>query len=372
MDNLDLPPWGMVPKEAFFSIPFSTPHVSGGPMRLSSLVLVLSLVGMSGDLQAAKPVRKTVAVAGKHKVKKGETAAKVARQFKLTLGQLEELNPDLNLAKLTVGAVLRVVPDKTIALRKEVVPAKNFQPVTPVPATPSLRPTSLVHLERVLPSANLRAVPDGSALGGVSRVGDHKAMAAQMQVVVPRQDTPELPAAPGFEAADPTRLDLLWPVATRSISSAWGPRIRTRTVRLKTATNTKKKVRQRYRGNHRGLDLTAPMGTDVYAALDGTVIDAGRHKDYGNFVVVDHGNGVTTLYGHHKLNFVRIGETVIRGQKIAEVGRTGRSTGPHLHFELRLDGVHQNPLPMLNDVEEIPAELLALNESAVPPTRNRR
>ena len=76
---------------------------------------------------------------------------------------------------------------------------------------------------------------------------------------------------------------------------------------------------------------------------------------------MDHGNGVSTVYAHHKLNLVREGDIVRRGQKIAEVGRTGNSTGPHLHFELRIDGLQRNPLPLLNDVEEIPAETAAQN-----------
>ncbi|MDP2876070.1 MAG: M23 family metallopeptidase, partial [Holophaga sp.] len=265
-------------------------------MRLSPLVLVLALIGMSGELEAAKPSRKVVAAAGTHKLRKGETAAKVARQFKLSLGELEDLNPDLNLGKLRAGTVLRVAASKTVPARKELVPAKNLMPVAPVPGTPGVRPASLIHLERVLPSAALRSIPDGSVLSGSAAASDHKSLAAQMHAVVPRGTALREPASlPGFETADPDKLDLLWPVATRSISSAWGPRIRTRVVRLKTKANTKKKIRQRYRGNHRGVDLTAPMGTDVYAAMDGTVIDGGRHKDYGNFLVVDHGNGVTTL-----------------------------------------------------------------------------
>jgi murein DD-endopeptidase MepM/ murein hydrolase activator NlpD len=88
---------------------------------------------------------------------------------------------------------------------------------------------------------------------------------------------------------------------------------------------------------------------------------AGKHKQYGNYVVVDHGNGIATLYAHHKLNLVREGDIVRRGQKIAEVGRTGNATGPHLHFELKVGGLHQNPLPVLNDDEEISAELAAQN-----------
>ena len=95
--------------------------------------------------------------------------------------------------------------------------------------------------------------------------------------------------------------------------------------------------------------------------MDGLVVVAGKHKQYGNYVVVEHGNGVHTLYAHHSLILVQEGEIVRRGQKIAEVGRTGNATGPHLHFELKVDGVQRNPLPVLNEEAEIPAELAAKN-----------
>ncbi len=344
-------------------------------MRYTPLVLALSLLGMSGSLEAAKPAAKGTAQSGVHRIRKGETAAKVARQFRLTLAQLEDLNPDLDLDKLSVGALLRVAPERkplraSTASPKNSALAKAYVPVSPVPGTPSLRPGSLVHLERVLPSAALLPIPDGANLSMPEAAEGRKAMAAQMQPVLPKVAETELPAL-GFEVADRAKLDLLWPVETRTISSAWGPRVRTRTVRVKTKTS-RRKIRQRYQSSHRGVDLTAPRGTDVYAALDGRVVEAKRHRDYGNYVVLDHGNGVTTLYAHHKLNYVRTGDVVRRGQKIAEVGSTGKSTGPHLHFELRFDGDHQNPLPMLNDVEEIPAELMAQNEAAIPPRRPRR
>jgi murein DD-endopeptidase MepM/ murein hydrolase activator NlpD len=344
-------------------------------MRYSPLVLALSLLGMSGSLEAAKPVAKATAQSGVHRIRKGETAAKVARQFKLSLAQLEDLNPDHDLDRLSVGALLRVTPDRKSLRALTASPkssglAKVYSPVTPLPGTPSLRPGPLVHLERVLPSTALLPVPDGRNLSDPEATENHKAMAAQMQPVLPKVAETET-ATQGFEAADPAKLDLLWPVETRTISSAWGPRVRTRTVRVKTKTS-RRKIRQRYQSSHRGVDLTAPKGTDVYAAMDGRVVEAQRHKDYGNYVVLDHGNGVTTLYAHHKLNYVRTGDVVRRGQKIAEVGSTGKSTGPHLHFELRFDGDHQNPLPMLNDVEEIPAELMAQNEAAIPPRRPRR
>ena len=119
------------------------------------------------------------------------------------------------------------------------------------------------------------------------------------------------------------------------------------------------------------MDLSAPKGTDIFAALDGQVVSSGKQKEYGNFVAIDHGNGVVTLYAHCNRNFVTVGEIVRRGQKIAEVGRTGNATGPHLHFELRLDGIPQNPLPKMNDTEEIPADLMARNQLATPSSAAR-
>ncbi len=94
---------------------------------------------------------------------------------------------------------------------------------------------------------------------------------------------------------------------------------------------------------HDGLDLAAPEGTPVMAAQDG-VVSSVQHSDtgYGNMVVIDHGNGRTTLYAHCARLFVGEGERVVRGQIIASVGSTGNSTGPHLHFEMRLGGVPQN------------------------------
>jgi murein DD-endopeptidase MepM/ murein hydrolase activator NlpD len=135
--------------------------------------------------------------------------------------------------------------------------------------------------------------------------------------------------------------------------------------------NRNRRVLRRFMGSHKGVDLSAPMRSDIFAALDGQVVASGKHKDYGNFVAIDHGNGVVTLYAHCNQNFVTEGEIVRRGQKIAEVGRTGNATGPHLHFELRLDGIPQNPLPKLNDMEEIPSDLMAQNQAAVPPSAKR-
>lgn len=94
---------------------------------------------------------------------------------------------------------------------------------------------------------------------------------------------------------------------------------------------------------HEGIDFTAPSGTPIKAAAAGVVISVERHPQYGNMVEIDHGNELITRYAHSSKVFVKQGALVRRGQKIAEVGTTGRSTGPHLHFEVRIRGAAQNP-----------------------------
>jgi len=96
---------------------------------------------------------------------------------------------------------------------------------------------------------------------------------------------------------------------------------------------------------HTGLDIAAPKGANVVAAKGGTVISAGWQGGYGNAVIIDHGGGITTLYGHCSKLLVKTGDNVKEGAIIAKVGSTGVSTGNHLHFEVRKGGVPINPVP---------------------------
>ncbi|MCE5324318.1 peptidoglycan DD-metalloendopeptidase family protein [bacterium] len=95
---------------------------------------------------------------------------------------------------------------------------------------------------------------------------------------------------------------------------------------------------------HTGVDIGVPSGTPIHAAADGEVIFAGWRNAYGYAVIVDHGGGVSTLYGHNSRLLVKCGQQVSRGQVIAKSGSTGYSTGPHLHFEKRVNGKPVNPL----------------------------
>ena len=99
---------------------------------------------------------------------------------------------------------------------------------------------------------------------------------------------------------------------------------------------------------HTGLDFQADTGTPILAAAGGVVVTQEYHPAYGNMIEVDHGNQLVTRYAHVSRTLVKQGDIVKRGQKIAEVGTTGRSTGPHLHFEVLVQGVFQDPQKFLN------------------------
>lgn len=122
----------------------------------------------------------------------------------------------------------------------------------------------------------------------------------------------------------------IWPsAASKRVTSYFGKREKPNA----NATST-----------HRGIDIGAPSGTDVYAADSGTVIVAGSGRSYGNYVVISHGNGYTTLYAHNSRLCVSVGQKVSKGTVIAKVGSTGNSTGPHIHFEISKNGTLIDPM----------------------------
>ncbi|MEO8344973.1 MAG: M23 family metallopeptidase [Betaproteobacteria bacterium] len=98
---------------------------------------------------------------------------------------------------------------------------------------------------------------------------------------------------------------------------------------------------------HEGIDFPAESGTSIVAAASGKVVYADWHAQYGKMIEIDHGNGLVSRYAHASTLLVKEGDLVLAGQRIASVGTTGRSTGPHLHFEVRLNGTPQNPARFL-------------------------
>ena len=128
-----------------------------------------------------------------------------------------------------------------------------------------------------------------------------------------------------YSSEKPSRI-FAWPVAHGEISSGFG--IRNGTM-------------------HDGVDIAAPLGTAVHAAEGGTVIYSGKLRGYGNVIIVRHDDHYVTVYGHNSTNLVREGDSVGRGQVIASIGDSGRTTGANLHFEVRRDNTARNPLAYL-------------------------
>ena len=134
----------------------------------------------------------------------------------------------------------------------------------------------------------------------------------------------DFPGAAGFVSDDgPHTMPSIWPAAGY-VSSPYG---------------------LRFGGTefHQGIDIAAEMGTPIVATADGVVTAAGWNGGYGNMVDIDHGSGIVTRYGHASAVAVSVGQQVRRGEVIASVGSTGRSTGPHVHYEVRVDGQPVNP-----------------------------
>jgi murein DD-endopeptidase MepM/ murein hydrolase activator NlpD len=141
--------------------------------------------------------------------------------------------------------------------------------------------------------------------------------------------TPRIQESPaeivGSTPIEPARMR--WPLAVPQLSSPFG---------------------FRQGRSHDGIDLAAPTGTPIFAAEGGKVLYAGDQvKGYGNMVVVEHVGGILTVYAHGSVLLVRTGDAVTAGQEIARVGQTGRSTAPHLHFEVRKGDQPQNPMRFL-------------------------
>lgn len=135
---------------------------------------------------------------------------------------------------------------------------------------------------------------------------------------------------PPYETTDDAPL---WPVSG-TIQSSFGPR---------------------GASFHEGVDIAAPEGTPVQAIDHGEVVYSDQLRGYGNIVVIRHSRGLVSVYAHNQVNLVREGQQVTRGEVIAKVGRTGRVTGPHLHFEIRKNNTAQDPIQYLPQLCCVPA-----------------
>ncbi len=177
-------------------------------------------------------------------------------------------------------------------------------------------------------------------------IGSARDLRAGRTLVIPSAAAP-IPYASNLQiparSHDPLAPHFVWPVEHGVVSSGFG--IRNGTM-------------------HDGVDIAAPVGTPVRAAAGGVVIFTGWLHGYGRVVIVRHNPYYVTVYGHDHVNYVHEGERLRRGQIIGEIGRSGRVTGPNLHFEIRRDNIARNPLAYLP--EPAASDGITFASNAVP------
>lgn len=258
-----------------------------------------------------------------YEVSKGDSVWSIARSANISQTQLKEANPSLPADNiLKTGQVLNLVVAEPKINVKTVEKILAYESI---PFTTSRRSTSDLwyYQSRTVQSgkAGKREVTyEVEYLNGVEEARKVVGTKVDSQPVprIVEQGTSKWPSG--------ARGMFRWPLNTGSITDRFGS------------------FQSWRRSRHSGVDIGAPAGTPIYAAASGTVRTSSYGSSYGNYVVVDHGNGYSTLYAHASTKLVRAGQRVSKGEIIARVGNTGNSTGNHLHFEVRRNDNHIDPL----------------------------
>ena len=278
---------------------------SSGPSRTSTPPAPLKALRTASSSAATAP---SALSSVRHQVLKGENLYRISLAYGVTVEALCRANGIKDEGVVTEGQVLFVPVTRTA--RPE-----------PTPSTPPATMTTALSFSRdsgpqVIKSApkilisnqdghellESRGAPDADTEGSLTGEGSSKGISYTV-----------IPSGEPFS----------WPVQGGIVRSPFGMR----------------RGRQ-----HAGIDISAPTGSPIYAARDGVVSYSGhKFQGYGNVVMIDHGDGFTTVYAHNVVNLVRGGDAVVRGQMIARVGATGNATGAHCHFEVRNDSVSVDP-----------------------------
>ncbi len=267
-----------------------------------------------------------VAATARPRVAAGDTLFALAQRYGTTVDAIAAANDLVPGAVLRIGQPLTIPPGKpAAAVAAANRPARRSAAAARTPAG------RLIHQVRAGDTLFPLARQYGTSVEAIASANglpsaDTLRLGQRLIIPVGRPSVAAAPRAPvSAPRASSPSIAMFWP-ARGIITSRFG---------------------WRYRRHHDGIDIGSPWGAPIYAARSGRVIFAGWYYGYGRAVIIDNGGGMTTLYGHASRLVVRNGEIVERGQLIARVGCTGRCTGSHVHFEVRINGRPVNPLPYL-------------------------
>ena len=274
--------------------------------------------------EEAKKALKTGAVVEKsHVVMAGETMADLAKEYDMSEAEIMELNPQANPRKLEVGSEIKLkeeAPVVTLETSELITYEEDIDF-----DTKEKKSDKLYEGEKKVTKKGKKGTRVITAR--VEKSNGKESTKVPIVEKVEKEPTTEVVLV-GTKERPPTigSGEYIYPVDNYRLSSPFGPR---------------------WGRNHNGVDLACPMGTDVKAADGGTVTFAGYKGSFGYLVIIDHQNGMETYYAHNSEVLVKEGDKVYQGYHIAEAGSTGRSTGPHCHFEIRVNGTPQDPLEYL-------------------------
>jgi len=277
------------------------------------------LADIKGQEEVISFIIKGTDEAKEHVVASGDNTWTIAKKYDLTVDDIKKANPDINPEKLKIGQKISlVVPKPYINVRTkeyaELVEAVPFDTKTETTDTLYKGDKKIV-VQGVEGSKEVKAyiIKENGVEVGREVVEERVLQEPKTKVV-----------AEGTKARPATMATGLFSNPTRGrLTSVFGTR---------------------WGAKHTGIDVAAKTGTTVTAADGGKVTFASTNGSYGNLIIIDHENGYQTYYAHLNRFSVKKGERVYKGQKIGEMGNTGRSTGPHLHFEVRKNGIPINPL----------------------------
>lgn len=259
-----------------------------------------------------------------HKVVAGETLADVAKLYSVTEEEIMKTNPDVNPKKLEVGSVLKIdqtAPILTVKITEQVTYEQVVEHEVQEQDDPELyegyTETKQKGEDGLSEITSRIVLVNGEEKEETPLVTNVKKEPVAEIIMVGSKERPPSVGSGKY----------IWPMSggytlTSNFGGRWG--------RM-----------------HEGIDLGCPVGSDVLAADGGVVTYSGYHASYGYLVIIDHQNGMETRYAHNSQLLVSKGDKVFQGQHIAESGNTGRSTGPHSHFEIRVNGEAKNPLNYL-------------------------
>ncbi len=254
-------------------------------------------------------------------VVKGDTVGRIASKHDMTVSQLKALNPSQNLNK--------IYPGDKVTVSAAVPYLSVKQTITETYSEKIAYGTTIEYSDSMY-----------SGTSKIKKAGTYGSATVTADVVY-------------VNGVEQERMVLSYEVTTEPVNQIKlvGTKARPKTMAtghfIKPVVGTVSASYGKYptlSGTHTGIDWRAPKGTTIKASDGGKVIWSGWKGNYGYLVIIDHENGYQTYYAHCSKLIVKKGERVYQGQKIAEVGTTGRSTGNHLHFEVRYNGKHQNPL----------------------------